>query len=313
MRVRVKFEGLSMFVRHTGTPVVTVLLPNADNVLEKHLDGKDAYPHFAVLLVPETNLRAVSNGQSGSLIVTDKGRYFGFSMRDVDLAFDPPLASVAQVPTERMLKAGLGSVVQLPDVGTDLVLDPDVALLVNNADLSKVPNPTPKVIGRVRLETGHFETLDIETGGGFFRFSNSLQGPGGRRETIARDAFWIAQNTAPQIDIVMKNMKGVEQYRITVGADKTDEFEIRVGNACLHPKNWDSNMDCQAELEQRKANLQTTFDLDFKWYYKLLNSSLPASIHARLLGKELPVPEFVPGGLESPSGDTCGKLVMDHP
>lgn len=268
--LRVKFSGLCLFLVHSDTKRVAVVMPdcrrNGPTPHAKHLDKHHAEPHAGYVRFDLANLRTAATGVKPGNSVNGP-LYEGihrFGRQEVDFG----LGDTGQIVTTNLV---------LPDFGE---FAPD---LKPHTDLFD-EKPQSPILMRTVLTSGKLE------GRGRKNWKiPPLFNPKGNDHTgfFAGEITWVREvDNLNELGLTIRpfdndNTEKVEIPLRPIRVGSKDVIRLNIANLCCNPMEW----------EELASPAGDGPDKDFKWFYRLLDPQ--SSTYDQLLAgdKELPHPK----------------------
>jgi hypothetical protein len=262
MRLTVRFAGLCLFVRpctQSGSTLekdktadsVTVLLPRA-NGSATHPDGSPAKVHSPVLY-STTMLSSCPR----SLDEPDGGFIYDLDGCEVEFDFGAGGSGVDV--------SGMQGIPEVHQFATDVKL-----IDASGQD----PVISDSTTTRVVIRRGFINTCLSDPTRVRWVFTDSLSDYWKAYDRIAFLVDWVVEDAG---DVAIRLTKKGEAVEIKLDSSTRNEAFLTIGNLC---STGDADGDCMIVTDE-----------DFKWFYRLLETTTGGSWQGRLNGRELPAPE----------------------
>jgi hypothetical protein len=289
IEVRVMFSGIVLTVLHPGTQETAVLMPDCRSELE-HVDGTTGEPHIGYL---RFNLADHAD-------ITD-----GFPRGDHDA---PSYEVVHQLDGEELVfdvqpeEWDLASAQKHFFRATPAIFNEIAPGLQPKGQIFSA-RPGKGLLFRTLLSGGEFTGENI--GATQWIFPSTLFSPV-RKASVLRyvDAFamretWVRRLNRADLPIRLVRLDNESETLIRLRPGSDNVITLKLGNLCAH------NVLEWSWFNRRFA----AEDLDFKWYYRLLD--LDPDV---LVGSELPYPRLHERRAKGPEGlDMCGRACIIAP
>lgn len=292
--LEVEFSGLCMYLVDPENKRVAVLMPDCRKGVDPvHADGEKGVHHVGYLRFDLANLSGVAGVPEGTV---QKGpRYevvhrFDFQQLEFPDLPDGPV----KVPEK-----GLGFP-EFAEFTQDLELKPG---MFSNA-------PPEVLLMRTILKGG-----DVDAGRHKnWRLPPVLRPGSDYRDHFASKATWVCPVPGDAVTIRIAGFGGADPVEFVLKPVEGEEVvHLKIANLCaVNPLEWQ-----ELELEELKAAAdgkdEETRDRDFKWLYRLLDST-SAPLPVRLGEKpDLPVPVLEPDQGAGVQGCMGGVMTMTIP
>jgi len=260
MRLTVRFAGLCMFVRpctQSGSTLEKDRTADTVTVLLPRANGSATHPDGSPAKVhsPVIYSTNVLSTCPNSLDEPDGGFIYDLDGCEVEFEFGKGSDGVDVT--------GMQGIPEVHQFATDVKL----------IDLSgQDPIISDSTTTRVMIRRGFVNACLSDPTRVRWVFTDSLAGHWKSYERIAFLVDWVVEDAG---DVTIRLSKKGEKVEIKLDGTRNEAF-LTIGNLCT----GDPEDGCMIVTDE-----------DFKWFYRLLETTTGGSWHGRLNGRELPAPE----------------------